>query len=359
MPFVLASVLGSVYSHGSLSRLPILLIDQDQSPLSAQLKDMLEDNPKLHIVKVFNESIDLHQSLLDERATAVVVIPFRFGAQVLAARHPEVNCFLNMGNTLTAGAAGSAIAQCVGAMNAGISIRMQESMGTPAVLAHIRTEAFGTRLFQQFNPTGNYLLFLWPGLFFSMLHQLLLMGTAVSFSREVAGGTFNDEGVLGHSHSPLVLIFSKVIPYVTVSLITLAVYFLLGNLFRVRNPGQPWILILSQLLLILSTSLLGVLYSILYPVPLKASQLLMSLASPAFTISGFTWPFDHLPMLIRVLSDVIPLTPFLRILRMTVLQDASFGEVLPSLQHQAILAFAFLVLAALLLSRRIKAVALT
>jgi len=333
IPLVMGALLGTVYSKGTLEHLPIVLVDLDQTPLSSELADMLDDNHRLKTVRHLYESVDIDQVLQETRAAAVVVIPFRFHAKVLTTKYPEVNCYLNMTNTLTAGSAGGAISQCIAKMNAEIAVDRITRMSVPLTTAQAQTEYFGTHVIQLFNPTGNYLLFLWPGLFFSMLHQLLLLGTAVSFSRE-APRTLNP-------HGPFVSILVKITPFVFLSLITLITYFLLSGLFLVPFAKHIGALLVCQLLLVTSTCSLGILFSVIFMNSLKSSQLLMSLASPAFTISGFTWPSSAFPEVVRLLSDAIPLTPFLEALRMLLLQGASFVQVIPHIVHQLSLTIVF------------------
>jgi len=325
LPLLLALVLGFVYKKGRINDQPIILVDLDGSPWSGRLSDMLEDSPVLKVVVVKHEMVDLHQHLLDYRAVAVVVIPHRFEANLLHQLRPEVNCYLNMANTLTSGAVGGAVSQCIATLNGGI----------------LKQETIRHNVFYQYNSSGNYLYFLWPGLIFSVLQQLLLLALAVSFSREVEQQYFNLEGLLKYSQSAFMLILVKIIPYVLLSFITMGVYFLLSGYFRIPLPRYPGLFLLSQLLMVLGTCFLGVFYSIIYPMSLKASQLLMSIASPAFTISGFTWPADQMPAFLEMFAQIIPLTPFLKALRMILFQEASWQDIAPQFMHQLILILVF------------------
>jgi ABC-2 type transport system permease protein len=38
----------------------------------------------------------------------------------------------------------------------------------------------------------------------------------------------------------------------------------------------------------------------------------MVIASPAFIISGFTWPLSAMPAFVQFIANIIPLTPFLQ-----------------------------------------------
>ncbi|NML22075.1 ABC transporter permease [Pseudoflavitalea sp. G-6-1-2] len=354
MPFVLAFVLGNVYKKGKVTDLPVVLIDNDQTPASDKFGTMIEDHQQLKIVHQDFELGDVQQMMLTYRAVAVIVIPDRFEANLLAQRMPEINCYLNMSNTLTAGSAGTAVSVVAGTMNAGILISSYQKRGMPASIASKQYESFKHNVFYEYNPAGNYLYFLWPGLIFSIIQQLLLLALGVSFSQEIANGTFSKDGLLSYSRSPLVLILAKILPYSVLGMMNIGVFYLLSIYFKVPMPWHPGVLLAAQVLLVIGSSLLGTLYSVVFPSPLKASELLMSIASPAFTISGFTWP--QVPSVLQTISMAIPLTPYLQLMRMTLFQNADWMDVWPQLKHMLILIAVFLFLTWLLLFFRIRKV---
>ncbi|WP_343672605.1 ABC transporter permease, partial [Chitinophaga sp.] len=120
MPLVFSVVQAMVYQQGKVRHLPIIVVDKDQTPASNRFRDMLEDDPILHVISNTYETVNLHALLLQTRAVAVVVIPYHFEADLLGQKKPDLICYLNMANTLTANAAGGAINLCAGTMNAGL-----------------------------------------------------------------------------------------------------------------------------------------------------------------------------------------------------------------------------------------------
>jgi ABC-2 type transport system permease protein len=353
MPVLIASIFGFVYRKGKTDHLRIVVVDKDQTPASTRFRDMLENDPTLDVMETRYESVDLQRTLLEKRAVAVVVIPYRFEADLLSRRDPEVDCYLNMGILSAANNAGSAITLCAGTMNAGILVTALQKRGVPPSLSTQQYETFKSNVFQLYNRSGNYLYFLWPGLIWGTLQQLLLLALAPGFSREIQAGTFQSV-LLAYTRSPVVLIFVKVFPYLLLSLPALTAYFLLSIYFRVPLPAHPLVLFSCQFLFVSSVCLLASCYSILNPLPLKVSQTLMSLASPAFTLSGFTWPAAQTPAGLAGFAKIIPLTPYLRIIRMTLLQDATWIDILPLVRHLAILAAVYFLIAFLLLNKRIR-----
>ena len=89
-----------------------------------------------------------------------------------------------------------------------------------------------------------------------------------------------------------------------------------------------WLTLIAGLF-VFSVSMIGILVSILIPSQLKATEILMVVATPSFVLSGFTWPLSQMPVWIQYLAQVIPLTHFLEAYRSVTIQNGSF-EVLIS-----------------------------
>jgi ABC-2 type transport system permease protein len=356
MSLVLAAVLGFVYKKGKVTGLTILVIDKDHSPSSARLIDMLSEHQTLHIQNASFETVGIDRLLLEKKATAAVVIPYRFEESLLRDQDPEVNCYLNMSNTLKANLARAAIQQCTGTMNAGIQTAFLEEKGVPHSIAVQGYEAFHHNVFLQYNRAGNYFLFLWPGLILGTLQQLLLLATAVGFSQEYANNNFNKNELLKYTRSPVVLIVAKIFPYLCMSFWIIGGDYLLSVYFKMPPPSHPWVLLFSAILFVTGVCMLGTLFSIIFPAPLKTTQSLMSLASPALTISGLTWPAERVPVVLSAIADILPLKPFLKASRLIWIDGASFQQVLPELKHQLLLVTAFSLLSVLLLRKKINKV---
>src|SRR5690606_37599215 len=71
----------------------------------------------------------------------------------------------------------------------------------------------------------------------------------------------------------------------------------------------PMLVLVS--LLTLGSITIGMLFSIAIPSQLKATELLMVISTPAFVLSGFTWPSMAIPDSINTIAQCIPLTQFL------------------------------------------------
>ncbi|MDV3931576.1 ABC transporter permease [Elizabethkingia anophelis] len=342
-PILYAVLLGFVYQSGKVENIPVLVVDRDNTPLSNQLTDMLDDNSSIKVIKYIQEPQSIKDEVIKNEAAAVVMIPAKFEADMLQKKYPELNVYVNTGNVLTANFASKALQLTIGTFSAGASIKGLQKMGMPAVKAATQYEPFKTNYITLFNTTSNYLIFMWPAMLAVVLQQVILLAIAVSFAAEFQRGSFIKE-YYGMRRWAFPTMLIKVIPIWFFSILIVGIYYLMHMIFKVPMPEGIFNFILLTAVFVGSASFLGVFISILIPDALKATQILMVLASPSFIISGFTWPLSAMPAAVQFLANIIPLTPFLQAFKILLIQKGSVELTFPYLQHLIILLIVYGVL---------------
>ncbi|WP_367914057.1 ABC transporter permease [Leadbetterella sp. DM7] len=324
-PVIYALLIGMVYKSGKVEDLPVIIIDQDNTPLSNQLTDMLSENEKLKIVSVQYSNTLTQEELIREKAVLAVVIPDRFEADILQKRYPEINTYINTTNLVTANLASGAAQMTIGSFSAGVEIAaLKKKEGSPSP----QYEPFKANYIRLFNPGANYFTYMWPGMIMVVFQQVLLLGLAVSFSREFEQKTFRTE-LLSRTHSAVKMILVKVIPFWVLSVGIAALFYFFHQAFNAPMPYTLWPFAVNTAIFVVAVSMLGVCLSILFKDSLRATQILMLMAAPAFIIGGYSWPLQAMPAGVQLLASAIPLTPFLEAHKMMLFQKAAFADILP------------------------------
>lgn len=342
-PIFYATLLGFVYQSGKVENTPVLVIDRDNTPLSNQLTEMLGDNKSIRVIRYVQEPLSIKDEVIRNEAAAVVIIPSKFEASMLQKKYPELNIYVNTGNVLTANFASKALQLTIGTFSAGASIKALQKAGMPASKAATQYEPFKANYITLFNTTGNYLIFMWPAMLAVVLQQVILLAMAVSFAAEFKGGSFVKEyRKMKRWAFPTMLI--KVIPIWISSILIVGIYYFMHMIFRIPMPEGILNFILLTAVFVGSASFLGVFISILIPDALKATQILMVIASPAFIISGFTWPLSSMPVFVQFIANIIPLTPFLQAFKILLIQKGSVELTFPYLKHLSILVVVYAII---------------
>jgi len=124
------------------------------------------------------------------------------------------------------------------------------------------------------------------------------------------------EQLLATPVRPLELLIAKTVPNIVLSaldllIVTSAGIFLFGVPFR----GNPWTFMLLSLGYIISGLGLGLLISTLAQTQRQAQQIGAVLLLLSMLLTGFIYPRQPMPAVVRAVGNLIPLTYFLRITR--------------------------------------------
>lgn len=342
-PLLYAILLGYVYSKGKATDLPILVVDLDQSEMSAKAIEMFNDDEVLTIKAVLYDKNNLTKIAIDYGANCIVIIPKDFQKDVLTKRYPEIVTFVNTANILTANFSSNAIQVCLGTLKVGVQFETLRKQGVPEKLLASQYEPFKTTFIKKFNRSSNYLYYLWPGVLSAVLQQVMLLALALSFASEFENGTFRI--LVDQCPSIIKMISIKIIPYLIMSFGVWLLYWMFTFYFKIPFYENLWELTFVAGIFVLSVSFIGILVSILIPSQLKATEILMVIATPSFILSGFSWPLSQMPGWIQGIANVIPLTHFLNAFRILIIENGTLGQTYTSIKSMIIIGVVCAILA--------------
>ena len=334
-PLLYGILLGYVYGKGKVTDLPIIVVDEDRSEMSSKALQMFEDNEVLNIAALLYDQNNLSQIAIEKEASCVVIIPKGFEKMVLTKKYPEVVTIVNASNVLTANYASSALQLCLGTLKVGVQMETLRKQGTPENLIGSQYEPFKTTFIKKYNRSTNYMYFLWPGVLAAVLQQVLLLGLALSFAAEFEHGTFKK--LVQKCPSMFKLIWVKIIPYMIMSFGLWILYWIFTLWFRIPLYDNLFPLTIIAGIFVLVVSFMGILVSIMVPSQLKATEILMVVATPSFILSGFTWPLSQMPVWVQGIANVIPLTHFLKAFRVLIIEEGAFSQTFGAISNLLII----------------------
>lgn len=335
-PLMYGILLGYVYQKGKVTDLPIIIVDHDRSAMSTKAMEMMQDNEVLSIAAIRFDETDLTRLTIEKEAACVVIFPKDFEKDVLTKRYPEVTTIVNTSNVLTANYASGALQIVLGTMKVGTQLETLRKQGVPENLLMSQYEPFKTTFIKKNNRATNYMYFLWPGILATVLQQVLLLGLALSFASEFENGTFSQ--LVKRTSSTALLIAVKVIPYLMMSVGIWLIYWLFTWWFKIPFYENLWTLTWIAGVFVLSVCFIGILVSILIPNQLKATEVLMVIATPSFILSGFTWPLSQMPEWVTWIASIIPLTHFLPAFRILIIENGPVDLAYPYVWNMVIIA---------------------
>ena len=189
----------------------------------------------------------------------------------------------------------------------------------------------------QMKSTYNFV----PGVMGLILMLICAMMTSISIVREKETGTM--EILLVSPVRPLFVILSKAVPYFVLSFINLITILLLSvYVLHVPVAGSLFWLIVVSLLFIFVSLALGLLIS-----SVTRTQVAAMLASglilmmPTMILSGMIFPIESMPLVLQVISDVLPARWYIQAVRKLMIEGVDVAFVVKEI---IILAFMAIVL---------------
>jgi ABC-2 type transport system permease protein len=189
------------------------------------------------------------------------------------------------------------------------------------------TTPFEIRTHARYNPAASSQLNIVPGLMGTILTLTMLIFTALSVTREIERGTM--ESLLSMPITPFEIMLGKIVPYVLIGFFQAALIVGAGVLlFDVPIFGDLALLALLSTLFIATNLSIGYTFSTLAQNQLQAVQMAMMFFLPNMLLSGFVFPFLGMPLWAQWLSEWLPLTHYIRIVRSIMLKGSTLSDLL-------------------------------
>jgi ABC-2 type transport system permease protein len=174
--------------------------------------------------------------------------------------------------------------------------------------------------------------FMIPGLIGLILQMQAVLLTAFAVVRERERGTL--EQLIVTPIGSWELLLGKITPFVVITFVQLAVALAVGAFwFKVPINGSVALLLALSLVFLASALGIGLLISTVSTTQAQAMQASLFIMLPSILLSGFMFPRESMPQILQWLTNLVPLTYFLQVLRGIILKgnglDELWGQMLP------------------------------
>ena len=319
-----------------VDRIPTLILDQDHTPVSRQFTHLLTDSRYFTAVAYLDREADMEEQMDRSGALMALNIPKGFASRVKRGlRAPVQTIFDGSDSNTTTIALGY-----LKAVAAGYDLAIQKKRLRRAGLKMADMPLEG-RIRVWFNPEMKSKNFIIPGLTAVIMMAICSLMTALSVSKEKETGTL--EQLISTPISGFELLLGKLLPYLAVGLIDLTLVVGAGVLiFGVPFRGSYFYLFLTALIFLIGTLSWGLFISVISKSQLQASQIaVLSAFLPSFLLSGFIYPIENMPVVLQIITIIVPARYFVEILRGLFLQGVGLSVLWP--QVLALMIYAFFI----------------
>ena len=334
LPPLFTLLFGYAFEVGELTRVRTLLRDDDQSAASRRLTEFLATKETFAFQKD-TAPANAEPDLLRTRVAAALAVPAGWGAGLENGQPVPLRLVLDGSDTTTAQQVEGALQKHLGEFQMSARQDMVDNL-PPEVFdmgeklpVTVRKqfvsamEPWGVKSEIRYNPGLRFIEYVTPGIIGLILQLLTVTLMACTITREREAGTLAQLMVTSLRRSEIVI--GKVVPYLGVSLLLIAMTIAVAHFHFHVAFRQPLVLGVICLLFLLCSLGLGLLISAFSTTQTQAIQFAVFFLLPVFPLSGAFAPLEQLPESIRFLAQSFPLTHFCHAFRMINLRDADLA----------------------------------
>ena len=299
--------------------LPTAIVIADPSEFSRSFVAGLENSGYFRVTHRLQSEAEGDELLASGQVQFVLVVPPDFSRRLVRGERPAM---LLAADATDPAATGNAIAALNGIGQRAIG---RELYGPLAALRQADAP-FEVRVQRRYNPEGLTSYNVVPGLIGVILTMTMVMMTSLAMTRERERGTL--ENLLATPARPLEVMLGKIVPYILIGYVQVAVILLAARLiFDVPMVGSLALLSLVLVVFIAANLAVGFTFSTIARNQLQAMQLTFFFFLPSMLLTGFMFPFRGMPGWAQAIGELFPLTHFLRIVRGIMLKGNGMAEV--------------------------------
>ena len=316
--------------------IPTTVLDQDNTAESRELARSLMATGSCDFVGAVRDPQELSHALRSGRAKVGLVIPARYAERLALGRPASVQLVVDGSDPQSVASATSAAGGLVAQRAVGLLLARTGGREAPLTLESTTW----------YNPDLRSAVNIVPGLVGVILTMTMVMLTAMAIARERERGTLEQLVVSPIRRTELII--GKILPFVVIGYIQMTLVLTAGRVvFDVPVVGSLPLLYALSFAFIAANLALGLFFSTLAKTQQQAMQMSFFFILPNILLSGFMFPREGMPKPAQWLSEVLPLTHFLRIIRGIALRGAGFEDFHGELTRLAVILCVLVTLASL------------
>jgi len=317
-----------------VAHIQLVVVDLDRSAESSRYVQSLLHGEYFDLAGYAGDTREALSRIDDGSADIVLVIPAGLSDEVNAGRSADVQAIVNGGNSNVAATAAGYVEIFTRDYSNRIRLRALERSGGGAY-APID---YRPRIW--FNPELKSAKYLVPGLMGYVMMISTVISTALSIVREKERGTI--EQIMVSPVSSREFMIGKTLPYFVIACILAAFIIIAGwLLFGIPVRGSIPLLAAALLFFIIGGLGMGLLISTIASTQESAFFIaVFTTVLPTQLLSGFIFPIENMPVVLRGITTIVPARYLLTVLRGVLLKGAPFGAYWMS--FLAIMAFALI-----------------
>ncbi|MGI6549089.1 MAG: ABC transporter permease [Syntrophomonadales bacterium] len=319
-----------------------VVFDQSLSYESRDLQQAFSASGYFDVIGAAGSYDEVTEMIDSGQAKVGIIFPPDFAQTLKRAQPSPVQVIVDASDSMVSNQA-IAIANSIGLL------KSQEMLFQKVGLSQA---PYDIRVRPWYNPDGITAYYMVPAILGIIVTMTMVILTAVAIVRERERGTL--EQLIVTPIKSLELMIGKIVPYIVLGYLQITVALLVAVLiFKVPIKGSLVQLYGLTLFFITASLGLGLMISNIARTQMQAFQMSFFVMLPSILLSGFMFPRAAMPKIIYYISDVIPLTYYLDIIRGIILKGVGVEYLAGQVVALLVFSVIFITIATLRFTKKI------
>lgn len=296
---VSVSLMSLVYSNGTITSLPVAIVDQDHTATSRSLIRSLNTSSKIETI-IYEGSLEAYDDINNRKLFAVFTIPRDFEKRILSGQEVTIPAYGDASSRLANGLIQVDIRGIYQQILTEFNSRIMRNNGFSDKQINVILSPINGQTEPLYNAGISFAAITFPGLLVMLLqHSFLIASTRTNI-------TLNS---LPQGKPPKIAVIGSLCGLIPIWLfLSIVLFGLWPWVLGYRQLANiPEILIMTFPLLLAVLGLSKLLTECLR----RAEMIYLTLAfltTPVFYLSGTIWPLDAMPLWVQTVSRMLPST---------------------------------------------------
>ena len=307
MPLLCSWFLMDLIKTGSVQRVPVGIVDLDNSSLSRRISRNLNGFQQVNISHRYNNFAEARDAVQRGEVMGFFFIPDDLENLALGGRQPVVSYYVNYAYYAPASMQYKGFKTISLLVNGGIVQTALRTVGLRNEQIESTLVPYQTHLHMISNPFTNYNFYLNSTFVPCFLSLFILLVTAFSLGLELKSG-LSSQWLKNSGGSMFLALVGKLVPQTV--LFTIVGWFIQWMMFRCYDfplNCNPWHMLSAMFLLVVANQSFAVLMYCFVPNFRYATMLCTLLGMVSFSFTGFSLPHEAMYPWVTALGYVMPI----------------------------------------------------
>ncbi len=305
----------------TIRNINIAIVDLDHSDYSIKFINKVISSGYFKIAAFTPSYKDAYELIEKDKADIVLEIPQGFNRNLTRESKQKLSLSVNAINGVKAAVGSGYLTKIIQEYNNQIRLEWME----PAKISPIPNIEVTSS--NWYNPSLSYYLFMVPGILVLLVTLVGGNMTAQNIVREKEMGTIEQINVT--PVKKVYFILGKLIPFWSLGFIVFTIGLMIARLvYGIIPLGSIVLLYLFLSVYLLAILGFGLLISTYSETPMQANSLTFFFVQIFNMMGGLYTPIDSMPAWAKVITEVIPVSYFIEVMRMIVIKGSHFHDIL-------------------------------